>query len=135
MISLPLELVSTVEGRWGDIVELWRALPPITVMLSMLVDRLAMGYAWMVANPIQVIGTVFGIGGALMLAIKCRMSAWAWPAWIVSNAAWTWYAFHLPETAYGLIAQQVVFGVINVVGTWTWMFRRQPAQLASNGAT
>ncbi|MHB1201303.1 MAG: nicotinamide mononucleotide transporter [Polaromonas sp.] len=69
----------------------------------------------------EVVGTTAGILGALMLAIKSPFSAWAWPVWIVSNIAWIYYALALPTPAYGLIAQQVVFGIINFVGIWKWM--------------
>lgn len=84
--------------------------------------------AWIQANPAECMGTVTGVAGALMLATRCRFAAWAWPIWIASNAAWTWYAFALPKPAYGLIVQQLVFGVINLIGAWTWLrLGRRPA--------
>lgn len=76
---------------------------------------------WICSNPVECLGTVTGVSGALMLAIKSRFSAWAWLIWIVSNAAWTYYAFSLSPVAYGLIVQQVVFGAINIIGAWNWM--------------
>ena len=88
-------------------------------------------FAWILTNPAQVVGTVFGIGGAMVLAMKCKASGWAWPAWLVSNAAWTWYAFSLPDVAYGLIAQQIVFGLINVVGAWTWLVKNEQVDASS----
>ena len=76
---------------------------------------------WIGANPVECLGTVTGVSGALMLAIKSRFSAWAWLIWIVSNVAWTYYAFSLTPLGYGLIVQQVVFGAINIIGAWNWM--------------
>lgn len=103
-------------------------------LVELLVMIIALGPAlpglaldWAVANPVQVLGTLTGVGGALLLAMNSRYSSWAWPIWIVSNLAWIWYALHLPQAAYGLMAQQIVFGVINTVGMWTWMFRRPQA--------
>lgn len=94
-------------------------------VLNILYVALLAAPTWVAANPVQVLGTLTGVAGALLLALRCRYSSWAWPVWIISNAAWSWYAFTLPEVAYGLIAQQLVFGVINLIGTWTWMFRRE----------
>lgn len=62
-----------------------------------------------------------GIAGALMLATKCRIAHWAWPVWIVSGVAWIAYCLH--TQAYFMLLQQVVFIVINVLGTWTWVLK------------
>lgn len=65
-------------------------------------------------NLYELIGASTGIAGAILLAIKCRFSAWTWPLWIV-------YA-HATST-YGLLAQQVVFTTINLIGTWRWLIQ------------
>ncbi len=70
-------------------------------------------------NLYELIGASTGIAGAMLLAIKCRLSAWAWPLWIVSGIAWIVYA--QATGTYGLLAQQVVFTAINVMGTWRWL--------------
>lgn len=84
---------------------------------------------WGRNNPAELVGTVTGVAGALMLATRCRFASWAWPVWIISNIAWTYYAFNLPVPAYGLIVQQIIFGIINVIGAWNWM-RVRSLQLA-----
>jgi hypothetical protein len=68
----------------------------------------------------ELTGAATGIVGALLLAIKYRYSAWAWPIYIVSWLAWTAYA-HSTHT-YGLLTQQIIFTSINILGTWRWLF-------------
>lgn len=75
--------------------------------------------AFVHANFAEIAGAALGITGALMLALKCRLSAWAWPIWVGSNIAWICYA--IPLQAYGLIIQQAVFITINIVGAWQWL--------------
>ena len=70
-------------------------------------------------NLYELTGASTGIAGAILLAIKCRFSAWAWPLWIVSGVAWIVYA--QATSTYGLMAQQVVFTTINLIGTWRWL--------------
>lgn len=72
-------------------------------------------------NLYELIGASTGIAGAILLAIKCRFSAWAWPLWIVSGVAWIVYA--QATSTYGLLAQQVVFTTINLIGTWRWLIQ------------
>lgn len=87
-------------------------------------------------NLYELIGAGTGIAGAVLLALKCRYSAWAWPLWIVSGVAWIIYA-HATNT-YGLLAQQVVFTAINLIGTWRWLIQplaeRAGGQLAGTPA-
>ena len=83
-------------------------------MLQVLLD-------WVQHNPAELVGTVTGVAGALMLATRCRYASWAWPVWVISNIAWTYYAFDLPSPAYGLIVQQSIFGIINLIVAWNWM--------------
>lgn len=71
------------------------------------------------SNGPEILGTLTGVVGALMLAIKNRFSPWAWPVWMVSNIAWIVWA--LSAHAYGTLIQQLVFLVINCVGTWHWL--------------
>jgi hypothetical protein len=86
---------------------------PAPVWLKML--------AYAMQNGFEVIGTSTSIVGALMLAMKSKYSAWAWPLWIVSNLAWMAYAFQLPSPGLGLIVQNLVFAGINILGTWRWL--------------
>lgn len=74
-------------------------------------------------NLLELLGAGTGIAGAILLACKCRYSAWAWPLWIISGIAWIVYAS--ATKTYGLLAQQAVFTIINLIGTWRWVI--QPA--------
>ncbi len=68
---------------------------------------------------LELLGAGTGIAGALLMAAKCRYSAWAWPVWVISGIAWVLYAGR--TDTWGLLAQQVVFTVINIVGLWRWL--------------
>lgn len=81
--------------------------------------RLCLLVVW--NNLPEIIGAVMGIAGALMLALKCRLAAWAWPIWVISNIAWIYYA--LATHAYFLLSQQVVFTIINLYGAWQWLYK------------
>lgn len=75
--------------------------------------------AMLLTNGPEILGTVTGVGGALMLAMKNRFSPWAWPVWIVSNIAWILWSVSI--SAYGALFQQVIFLVINLIGTYQWL--------------
>lgn len=72
----------------------------------------------MVNGP-EILWTITGVVGALMLAIKNRFSPWAWPVWILSNIAGI--AWALSTDSYGALIQQVVFLAINIIGTNQWL--------------
>lgn len=94
------------------------------ITLTSLFGALSDAALYVAANLPEVIGAVTGICGALMLAMKSRLSAWAWPVWIASNFAWIYYAVSLH--AYGMLTQQAVFLTINLFGTWQWLYRKAP---------
>lgn len=79
-------------------------------------------FAALLANGPEIIGTLTGVSGALMLAMRNRFSPWAWPVWIVSNLAWIFWAISI--SAYGALTQQLVFLAINCIGTWQWFFSK-----------
>jgi hypothetical protein len=78
---------------------------------------------YVVNNLPEVIGTSTSIAGAMLLAMKSKHSALGWPLWIISTLAWVYYALQLPNPGLGLIAQNVVFTVINLFGTWRWLVK------------
>lgn len=90
-------------------------------ILSFLTDGALLCFLAVWRNLPELIGAVMGIAGALMLALKCRLSAWAWPIWLISNMAWIYYA--LAIHAYFLLSQQVVFTIINLYGAWHWLYK------------
>lgn len=110
----------------GNLSELMAALTVANIMESV---------AWLatfgMANLPEILGTVAGIAGALMLALNNRYSSWAWPVWVASNIAWIVYA--LDHHSYGFLVQQIVFTVINLVGIRKWFSK--PKQKFSEAAT
>lgn len=69
------------------------------------------------------LGSAFGIVGALLLAWKGRLAAWAWVLWIVSSIAWVVFALSIGNKP--LLAQQSVFAVINMLGVYRWLIRKE----------
>lgn len=74
---------------------------------------------------LQWIGASTGIIGALLLALNCKHSAWAWVLWIVSGIAWI--GFSLISNTYGLLIQHLVFTAINGIGVYNWLIKIPPS--------
>lgn len=73
---------------------------------------------------VELLGSATGIAGALLLAWRGRYAAWAWVLWVVSSAAWMLFAVNIGST--GLLAQQAVFGAINLIGIYRWFAHKEP---------
>lgn len=71
----------------------------------------------------EVLGAGTGISGALLLAWKGKLAAWAWVLWIVSSVAWIFYAFKV--WSIPLLTQQMVFAAINTLGVYRWLIRKE----------
>lgn len=65
-------------------------------------------------------GCAFGLLGALLLAINCRLSRWGWVSFLVSNAAWI--AYSILTGAHGLLLQQAGFTITSAIGLRRWFF-------------
>ena len=61
--------------------------------------------------------------GALLLAWRGRLAAWAWVFWIVSSLAWIVYAIKV--WSIPLLTQQAVFAGINILGVYRWLIRKE----------
>jgi hypothetical protein len=74
-------------------------------------------------TTLQLIAAALGIAGALILAVNTWWSGWAWPVWVLSTLAWAAYAWQTDQM--GLLAQNGVFLLVNLVGCYRWLL--QPA--------
>ena len=71
----------------------------------------------------ELLGAVTGIFGALLLAWRGRLAAWAWVLWIVSSIAWIVYALNV--WSIPMLTQQMVFAAINTLGVYRWLIRKE----------
>ena len=71
----------------------------------------------------ELLGAGTGIFGALLLAWRGRLAAWAWVLWIVSSIAWIFYAINV--WSIPLLTQQTVFAAINMLGVYRWLIRKE----------
>lgn len=76
-----------------------------------------------VMSPVEVLAAVTGIAGALLLAWKGKLAPWAWVLWIVSSLAWIVAAHRLGSPP--LMAQQIVFACVNILGAYRWLIRKE----------
>ena len=74
-------------------------------------------------TPAELLGAATGIVGALLLAWRGRLAAWAWVLWIVSSIAWIVYAINV--WSIPMLTQQVVFAGINILGVYRWLIRKE----------
>jgi len=64
-------------------------------------------------------GTLFGMLGAAMLALRFRYSKYGWVAFMISNVFWI--AFGLLFTFKGFTTQQVFFVFTSGLGIFRWI--------------
>lgn len=74
----------------------------------------------MVFGPtaVQYLAAVFGIAGALILAVPGVNPAVGFAAFLLSNIGWL--GFSASRRHWGLFAQQVAFLITSLVGLWNW---------------
>lgn len=68
---------------------------------------------------LEMIGTVCGISGAILIASNTEFSPYGWIAFAVSSCALLGFAFHI--RAWGLLALQLCFCGTNALGLWRWL--------------
>ncbi|MFC3110880.1 hypothetical protein ACFQAT_28515 [Undibacterium arcticum] len=69
-------------------------------------------------NYFEVIGCIFGLLGALLLALNNRYSGFGFYAFLVSNLAWIGYA--IVQSVGGLTIQHIGFSITSLVGIYRW---------------
>jgi hypothetical protein len=84
--------------------------------------RLAISTELVRMTPAELLGAATGIVGALLLAWRGRLAAWAWVLWIVSSFAWIFYAINV--WSIPMLTQQAVFAAINILGVYRWLIRK-----------
>ena len=76
---------------------------------------------------IQWCGSVSGIAGALLLALRLPISGWGYVLFLISSLTlgiWAcWFG------ASELLTQQLVFTVINLIGVWCWLWSAAPVPI------
>lgn len=80
------------------------------------------------AAVLEWVGSLCGIGGALLMARNTRQSPFAYPLWIVSSIALV--LFSLATEHRGLLLQQITFTGINLLGLYRWVLN--PPKPAGN---
>jgi hypothetical protein len=68
-------------------------------------------------------GAIAAVSGSFVMSQAKPWSKWAWPLWILSNAALGIFSYFIG--AWGLVAQQIVFLGININGYRHWWFGKQ----------
>jgi hypothetical protein len=71
---------------------------------------------------LQWFGCLLGVLGSLLLASNSRVSGWGFVFFLASNFAWI--LFGIITQTPGLIAMQLSFVIINVYGTYRWLFAK-----------
>lgn len=64
-------------------------------------------------------GAALGIVGALAIALNVPWSKWGFMLFLLSNILIGIYAWN--AQASGVLAMQVVYGLINVIGLYRWI--------------
>lgn len=82
------------------------------------------------------VGCATGILGALLVSLNNHRSKWGFVAYLLSNVCWLGFA--LITKSDGLVAMQVVFLGLSIVGIYNWFARPerlQPVQVFKEGHT
>lgn len=66
----------------------------------------------------EVIGSVLGVIGGLLVALQCRISVYGFGFYALSNIAFI--AFGLHRGHYGIVAMNAVFLVLAALGVWRY---------------
>ena len=64
---------------------------------------------------------LFGVLGALLLAMNNRWSGYGFVLFLCSNAGWATFA--VMTGSYGLLTSQAVFTGTSLLGIWQWLVR------------
>ena len=68
------------------------------------------------AGPLDWVACGFALTGSLLLAVRCRVSAWGWVGFLLSNIAWIVYAIATGTSS--LLAQNLGFTVTSLIGIY-----------------
>ena len=65
-------------------------------------------------GPLDWVACGFALAGSLLLAVRCRVSAWGWVGFLLSNLAWIVYAIATGTSS--LLVQNLGFTVTSLIG-------------------
>lgn len=80
------------------------------------------------AGPLDWVACGFAMAGALLLAVRCRVSAWGWVGFLLSNLAWIVCAIATGTSS--LLVQNLGFTVTSLIG----IYRHRADLCATAGA-
>lgn len=64
-------------------------------------------------------GAILSILGAALLALNIAISPWAYILYTISSILLLAWALH--QRAYGIVTQNLIFTIINIVGIYRWL--------------
>ena len=70
-------------------------------------------------NRMAQLGSVSGIGGALLLALNTGWSPYGWLSFLLSNLCWICYAHK--QRIQSMLVMQLVFMLTSVLGIYRWL--------------
>jgi hypothetical protein len=81
-------------------------------------------------NPdfLQWSGAITGVAGSALLAWNHRLSPYGFVIYLASNGFWL--AYGVVTNAWGMVAMQGVFTVLNLVAIHRWILRKPEPVLA-----
>jgi hypothetical protein len=82
------------------------------------------------APHLEVVGALFGVGGAWVIASGPRLAFYGFCCYLVSNLSWIGFAVH--HGHWWQVAQQCCFFGATLLGLWRW--RRDRFGVASGGS-
>jgi len=65
-------------------------------------------------------GSLFGILGALLLALNTKVSGWGFVLFLISNVFWI--AYGMMNEVYSLLVMQAFFTATSLLGVKRWLF-------------
>jgi len=68
---------------------------------------------------LSTIGLLFGIGGAVLIALNIDMFVIGYILFLISSLAWVWYAISTKQL--NLFLLNFVFGIINSIGLYNFI--------------
>lgn len=75
----------------------------------------------MTQEHLEILGSVLGCIGALLLATNSRWSGWGFVAFLASNVAWILFSEQAGH--HWFLVQQAVFTFTSLLGVWRWLIQ------------
>ena len=79
---------------------------------------------------LQVVATVFGITGALLMATNSKYKKYAYVLWPIASCSWLYVA--LTKGIYWLALTQSVYLCLELTGLWVYLIKDKINNLTKN---